>query len=63
VLLHYAAGQTRTPAVGARYAMLRTGRGSEEALGEMRELLNEHGYLVNPELHRVVKRFRPDIAN
>jgi ADP-ribosylglycohydrolase len=57
VLLHCAAGQSRTPAVAARYAMVRTGRSGAEALGEMRELLTEHGYLVNAELGRVVEQF------
>ncbi|MEV6493290.1 ADP-ribosylglycohydrolase family protein [Actinoplanes sp. NPDC051633] len=57
VLLHCAAGKSRTPAVGARYAMVRMGRTGVDALGEMRELLDEHGYLVNNELRRVVERF------
>ncbi|MBW6439260.1 ADP-ribosylglycohydrolase family protein [Actinoplanes hulinensis] len=57
VLLHCAAGQSRTPAVGARYAMLRAGRSGATALGEMRTLLADHGYLVNSELRSVVEAF------
>lgn len=60
VLLHCAAGQSRTPAVGARYAMIRTGRDGRSALAEMRELLAEHGYHVNNELSQVVQRFDRD---
>ncbi|WP_306215343.1 ADP-ribosylglycohydrolase family protein [Actinoplanes sp. RD1] len=57
VLLHCAAGQSRTPAVAARYAMLRTGRSGPAALAEMRTLLDGHGYYVNDELRRVVEAF------
>jgi ADP-ribosylglycohydrolase len=56
VLLHCAAGQSRTPAVGARYATVRTGRDGTSALAEMRKLLAEHGYGVNDELSQVVQR-------
>ncbi|MCY1136384.1 ADP-ribosylglycohydrolase family protein [Actinoplanes sp. Pm04-4] len=57
VLLHCAAGQSRTPAAGARYAMLRSGRGGQEALDEMRTLLDNHGFYVNSELRRIVTDF------
>ncbi|MCU7728881.1 ADP-ribosylglycohydrolase family protein [Actinoplanes sp. KI2] len=57
VLLHCAAGQSRTPAVGARYAMLRRGVDGKAALGEMRALLADHGYYVNEELRRIVEAF------
>src|ERR1700755_1459434 len=39
VLLHCAAGQSRTPAAAARYAMIRTGKDGRSALDEMRTLL------------------------
>jgi ADP-ribosylglycohydrolase/predicted protein tyrosine phosphatase len=57
VLLHCAAGQSRTPAVAARYAMLRAGHSGSTALSEMRELIADHGYVVNSELRRVVEAF------
>jgi hypothetical protein len=57
VLLHCAAGQSRTPAVAARYTMIKTGRDSTAALDEMRGLLTEHGYHVNDELRSVVEQF------
>jgi ADP-ribosylglycohydrolase len=57
VLLHCAAGQSRTPAVAARYTMLKTGLDSTTALAEMRRLLTDHGYHVNGELRRVVEQF------
>ncbi|GAA1614290.1 ADP-ribosylglycohydrolase family protein [Actinoplanes couchii] len=57
VLLHCAAGQSRTPAAAARYTMIRSGRDGQAALAEMRALLHEHGYHLNAELHRVVTSF------
>ncbi|MBU2668846.1 ADP-ribosylglycohydrolase family protein [Actinoplanes bogorensis] len=57
VLLHCAAGQSRTPAAAARYAMIRTGKGGKASLEVMRELLDDHGYYVNTELRRVVEAF------
>ncbi|MBM2623459.1 ADP-ribosylglycohydrolase family protein [Actinoplanes sp. LDG1-06] len=57
VLLHCAAGQSRTPAVAARYTMIRTGKDGRAALDEMRSLLDGHGYYVNYELRDVVAAF------
>jgi protein-tyrosine phosphatase len=57
VLLHCAAGQSRTPAAGARYAMIRRGKNGQAALDEMRTLLDGHGYYVNNELRQVVTAF------
>ena len=54
VLLHCAAGQSRTPAVAARYATVRFGKPGQAALDDMRTLLADHGYYVNSELRRVV---------
>ena len=57
VLLHCAAGQSRTPAAGARYAMVRAGKDPASALDEMRTLLGDHGCYVNNELRQVVAAF------
>ncbi|MBW6439277.1 ADP-ribosylglycohydrolase family protein [Actinoplanes hulinensis] len=57
VLLHCAAGQSRTPAAGARYAMIRYGNEGEAALAEMRTLLDGHGFYVNNELRQVITAF------
>ena len=57
VLLHCAAGQSRTPAAGARYAMVRFGRDGRTALAEMQTLLTDHGFYVNAELRRLVTAF------
>ncbi|MCO8276752.1 ADP-ribosylglycohydrolase family protein [Actinoplanes sp. TRM 88003] len=54
VLLHCAAGQSRTPAVAARYATVRFGKPGQAALDEMQKLLADHGFYVNSELRRVV---------
>jgi ADP-ribosylglycohydrolase len=55
VLLHCAAGQSRTPAVAARYTTLTTGLPADTALAELRKLLDTHGWTLNPELRRVVE--------
>jgi ADP-ribosylglycohydrolase len=57
VLLHCAAGQSRTPAVAARYAMVHAGRDGASALDEMRAVLRDHGYSVNTELAGVVAAY------
>jgi hypothetical protein len=54
VLLHYAAGQGRTPAVGARYTTLTTGTPAHTAIAELRGLLGAHGWTLN--LRRVVEQ-------
>ncbi|WP_446210349.1 ADP-ribosylglycohydrolase family protein [Micromonospora sp. IBSANI012] len=56
VLLHCAAGQSRTPAVAARYTTLTTGIPARSALAELRGLLRAHGWTVNPELRQVVEQ-------
>jgi ADP-ribosylglycohydrolase len=55
VLLHCAAGQSRTPAVAARYTTLTTGTPAQTALAELRGLLGAHGWTLNPELRQVVE--------
>jgi ADP-ribosylglycohydrolase len=55
VLLHCAAGQSRTPAVAARYTTLTTGIPAHTALSELRGLLGAHGWTLNSELQRVVE--------
>lgn len=55
VLLHCAAGQSRTPAVAARYTTLTTGIPARSALAELREMLDTHGWTLNPELRQVVE--------
>ncbi|WP_433288381.1 ADP-ribosylglycohydrolase family protein [Micromonospora sp. CA-244673] len=56
VLLHCAAGQSRTPAVAARYTTLTTGTPARAALAELRGLLDTHGWTLNPELRQVVEQ-------
>jgi protein-tyrosine phosphatase len=56
VLLHCAAGQSRTPAVAARYTTLTTGTPARTALAELRGLLDTHGWTLNPELRQVVEQ-------
>ncbi|WP_112466841.1 ADP-ribosylglycohydrolase family protein [Streptomyces triticisoli] len=55
VLLHCAAGQSRTPAVAAVYSHLATGIDTETALSNLREVLL-HGWQLSahPELHDAV---------
>jgi ADP-ribosylglycohydrolase len=55
VLLHCAAGQSRTPAVAARYTTLTAGIPAPTALSELRGLLGAHGWTLNSELERVVE--------
>ena len=55
VLLHCAAGQSRTPAVAARYTTLTTGAPARTALSELRRLLGAHGWTLNSELQQVVE--------
>ncbi|MBM0258760.1 hypothetical protein [Micromonospora sp. 4G55] len=56
VLLHCAAGQSRTPAVAARYTTLITGTPARAALAQLRGLLDTHGWTLNPELRQVVEQ-------
>ncbi|MGW0630292.1 ADP-ribosylglycohydrolase family protein [Streptomyces sp. NPDC002758] len=55
VLLHCAAGQSRTPAVAAVYSHLATGLDSKTALSDLRKVLL-HGWQLSahPELHNAV---------
>ena len=55
VLLHCVAGQSRTPAVAARYTTLTTGIPARTALSELRGLLGAHGWTLNSELRQVVE--------
>lgn len=55
VLLHCVAGQSRTPAVAARYTTLTTGVPAHTALSELRGLLGAHGWALNSELQQVVE--------
>ncbi|MFD2078120.1 Dual specificity phosphatase, catalytic domain [Actinopolymorpha cephalotaxi] len=55
VLLHCVAGQSRTPAVAARYTTLTTGGPARTALADLRELLDTHGWTLNQELRQVVE--------
>jgi len=54
VLLHCWAGQSRTPAVAARYAALTSGTSPEEAFGLVCAALGSPLTLVNPELRAAV---------
>ncbi|GAA4917995.1 ADP-ribosylglycohydrolase family protein [Streptomonospora salina] len=50
VLLHCAAGRSRTPAVAARYGVLRSGIGPGTALTEVCAALHGDDSMINPEL-------------
>ena len=55
VVLHCAAGQSRTPAVAARYTTLTADTPAPPALVELRRLLGTDGWTLNPELRQVVE--------